>query len=131
MWRLAAAQKEQVSKCVICHIQLTACRCCDRLLSLEGKKTHQNQNKKTPQHRLFYVVGNLLLPPVHQDSCEAANSWITTEIRGILLKSHLLQKEIDSLTPLHAHMKKSWTVPASMAQSHGHTQSWQLSGEQA
>lgn len=133
MWRLAAAQKEQVSKCVICHIQLTACRCCNRLLVWRGKNTPKPKQKDptSTKHKLFYVVGNLLLPPVHQDSCEAANSWITTEVRGILLKSHLLQKEIDSLTPLHVHMKKSWTVPASMAQSHGHTQSWQQSGEQA
>lgn len=106
MWCLAVAQKEQVSKCVachvICHIQLTASRCCDRSPVWRGKKTHQN-NKEIPQHKLFYVVGNLLLPPVHQDSCEAANSWIITEARGILLKLHLLQKEINSLTSSCTH----------------------------
>lgn len=133
MWCLAVAQKKQLSKCVachvICHIQLTASRCCDKSPVWRGKKAHQN-NKKIPQHKLFYVVGNLLLPPVHQDSCEAANSWIITEARSILLKLHLLQKEINSLTLLHAHIKKSWAAPASMAQWHRHAHR-QLPGEQA
>lgn len=70
MWHLAVAQKEQVSKWVICHI---LCHIYS-WLSPGAVTDHQSGGRKGGKKKknLFRVVGNLLLPP-SQDICEAAD----------------------------------------------------------